>query len=99
MPLFPENSGMEQAFDAHFTGPKWQGWCSEGLDEETACHLDALLAESERTKGIRVHRNHLEDSCEAWVYVTIPDSRTQPAFSPFKGFKEATAILTWSNSD
>jgi hypothetical protein len=99
VPLFSEGAKIEKAFEAFFTGPKWQGWCSEGIDTETADFIDAVLEKEERTKGKKDNRKYLEDSHEAWIHVTLPDSGVVPEFSPIKGFRSMDAILTWSNID
>src|ERR1043165_5256239 len=54
---------------AYFTGPKWRGWCMEGIDEETADVIDSVLSQSHYSRRLRVDRNRLADSCEAWVHV------------------------------
>lgn len=99
VPLFPEGSSIEKTLEDMFTGQKWQGWCCEGIDAQTADLIDAVLAEIDRTKGMKVNRDHLEDSQEAWIHLTITDSRMAPDFSLLKGFGQQNAILTWSNSD
>lgn len=99
VPLFPEGSPFEKALEDFFTGPKWQGWCCEGIDEETADVVDAALAEADRTQGLKVNRDLLEDSHEAWIHLILPDFRQSPPFSLMKGFHAMDAILTWSNSD
>lgn len=99
VPLFPEGSPVEKALEDFFTGRKWQGWCCEGIDEETADAVDAFLAEVDRTQGMKVNRDYLEDSHEAWIHLTLPDVRQAPPFSLMNGFRTMNAILTWSNSD
>lgn len=44
--------------DSHFTGPKWGGWCSHGIDDQTADEIDPLFAEL-------VHREEVAVNCEA----------------------------------
>jgi hypothetical protein len=99
VPLFPEGARLEEKLGDFFTGPKWQGWCSEGIDSETADYIDTALEESDRTKEMTVNRTRLNDSHEAWIHLNIPDSKTAHELSIFRGFNQRNAILTWSNSD
>ena len=68
-----------------------------GLDLEDADFIDSVL-DGWRYGFIRVDRNRLKDSVEAWVWVMLtPDS--EPAL--FRGFGPypRPGILTWANSD
>jgi len=44
-----------------FTGEKYGGWCSDGIDEETADFIEKIVPE------FKVNREKLDDSCEAWI--------------------------------
>lgn len=78
-----------------FTGPKWGGWCSDRIDEETADEIDSVLAHVTRRGEILVDRTKLNESWEAWVHVKI----NGPLLSLVEHAKPSAAILTWSNSD
>jgi hypothetical protein len=80
---------------SHFTGPKWGGWCSEHIDEETADAIDSILADSWRQDQIIVDRTKLEISWEAWVHVKI----VSPLLALVEHGEPKEAILTWPNSD
>lgn len=80
---------------SHFTGPKWGGWCSERIDEETADEIDSVLAEMPGRDQITVDRTKLSQSCEAWVYVRI----IGPLLALVEHAAPSEAILTWPNSD
>jgi hypothetical protein len=80
---------------AHFTGPKWSGWCNERIDVETADEIDRILSVSTRREGIVVDRTKLNDSWEAWVHLRI----SEPLVSLVDHAFPAHAILTWPNSD
>lgn len=67
----------------YFTSEKWHGWCDDGIDSETADFIDKHFEWSEH-QIIKVDRNRLHESCEAWIHVKI-------YYMP--------AILTWPNSD
>jgi hypothetical protein len=81
-----------------FYGPKWEGHCYAGIDEETADFVDGLLAASPLTRGIIVDRTRLKESMEAWVHVTIT-SDSQNDDRAFRGFDGGSGVLTWDNSD
>ena len=106
--LHPEVEGIyvpllndAHELEAFFTGPKWQGHCYDGIDEETADFIDAFLMRP--TGGelafIRVNRDRLKDSHEAWVYVDVTEPPATQGINLFTGFGIATGILTWPNSD
>jgi len=79
----------------YFTGPKWGGWCSERIDEETADEIDSVLADMPGRDQITVDRAKLSLSCEAWVHVSV----TAPLLSLVENAEPNEAILTWPNSD
>lgn len=86
---------LVERLTAHFTGPKWGGWCSHGIDDETADEIDRLLAEFARRHEITVDRDKLAECCESWIHVRI-----QGLFlSVAENLGTTTAILTWPNSD
>jgi len=87
----------EDALTDHFFGPKYRGsgaW--KGIDQEDADVIDGVLAQNEFTH-VRVNRDRLNDSHEAWIYVTIEDDE-EGLFSGF-GPYPASGVLTWPNSD
>lgn len=80
---------------SHFTGPKWGGWCSEYIDEETADEIDGVLADMPGRDEIIVDRTKLDRSWEAWVHVKIRG----PLLALVEHAAPTEAILTWPNSD
>ena len=80
---------------SHFTGPKWGGWCSQHIDEETANEIGSVLADMPGRDQIIVDRTKLEMSWEAWVHVKI----TGPLLALVEHTAPRNAILTWPNSD
>ena len=74
IPLGKESVDQEKELCDYFTGAKWAGWCCEGIDEETAGFIEALMAKSHLTQSITVDRTRLQDSQEAWVYVDFSNT-------------------------
>lgn len=89
-----------------FTGPKWRGSCCNGIDNETADLIDSLLSNTEDnfyitddTSFIKVDRDRLQDSQEAWIYVDISEPVTDSRLKLTSGFGQTKGVLTWPNSD
>jgi hypothetical protein len=95
VPFAGEVRGKCERLLSHFTGPKWGGWCSEHIDEETANEIDAVLADLPGRDQIIVDRSKLDVSWEAWVHVKI----TGPLLALVEHSAPRNAILTWPNSD
>ncbi len=94
VPLETERFEESKALEDYFTGPKWGGWCGEGVDEETAAFIDRTLARLRFDEEfVKVDRARLHESVEAWVYVDVPKDLH------FDGLTPCKAILTWQNSD
>lgn len=70
-----------------------------GIDEETALHIEHVLNLSFHTSSLHVDREQLDVSHEAWVYVDVLDIVDHVVSRPFTGFGARKGILTWSNSD
>ena len=95
---------LQARLDPLFDGPgsKYNGsgaarGSDPGLDLEDADFIDSVL-DAWRYRYIRVDRDRLKESIEAWVWVVLtPDS--EPAL--FRGFEPypRPGILTWANSD
>ncbi len=51
------------------------------------------------TKNVKVDRNRLTDSHEAWVYVDYRNPKAVDWNSGITGFGQCQAVLTWENSD
>ena len=77
----------------------------EGITEENADAIDAVLSAHPGSRHFRVDRLRLEESWEAWVYVLIDSpastvgSLTEEYFGSVYGFGPAKGVLTWINSD
>ncbi len=79
----------------HFTGPKWGGWCSDGIDKETADFIDEVLHHMPGRDEIAVDRTQLGGSWESWIHVRISGK----LLSLVEHAAPVEAILTWPNSD
>jgi Family of unknown function (DUF6210) len=77
----------------------------EGISEEIADALDALLTAESRASMIKVDRERLHESWEAWIYVRIEAPRTivrnihDDYHGSVYGFGPSRGVLTWQNSD
>ena len=99
VPVHEETEDSQQGLlTAHFTGPKWNGWCSEGIDEKDAEYIDYVFSLSPATDYLRVDRFRLDDSKEAWVYIRISESGDDPN-CPISGFGNCKGVFVWGNSD
>lgn len=95
----PLHDGMENQKDelrTYFVGPKWRGHCDDGIDEETASYIDTVLQKTFVTRTLKVDREKMKGSHEAWVWVNIINTENGDIFT---GFDTADAVLTWENSD
>jgi hypothetical protein len=79
VPLVNEVLNQEKMLNDYFTGIKWMGGCSGNMDFEDADFIDEVLAKSVFSSFIKVDREKLSESCEAWVYVKLAQ---QPAERP-----------------
>lgn len=66
-----------------------------GITSQNADLIDELLALSSTTSWLKVDRARLDESWEAWVYLTVAPL----ASSPIRGFGEGRGVLTWPSSD
>jgi hypothetical protein len=74
----------------------------QGITEEIADVLDAIFASRPSTSIFKVDRTRLDESWEAWVYVTIsrsPEFKTPGVPGLIYGFGATRGVLTWPNSD
>jgi hypothetical protein len=76
------------------------------LTPEDADFLDSQFMQSFDAKYLKVDRDRLNESMEAWVYVIIDQSlnnnlESESAYynTAFKNFTSTGAVLTWDNSD
>lgn len=94
----PRPGELQASLDEHFfDGPKWEGYCYSGIDVETADFIDQLLSTLPPMRGVRVNRERMKESMEAWIHLTIsPSADDDSAVSDFAG---TAAVLTWENSD
>lgn len=78
---------------------------AEGISSEIADAIDALLAAESGARMLKVDRERMQESWEAWVYVQIDAPRTtvhklgDGYFGSVYGFGSARGVLTWPNSD
>ena len=71
------------------------GQLLQGIDENRASEIDALLHRYGFGKGITVDRSRLQESEEAWVYVNVEPLE----YGLYEGFGSCKGVLVWSNSD
>lgn len=88
---------QESLLIAHFCGPKWNGWCSDSIDEQTADYVDYVLSLAPATHYLKVDRTRLDDSKEAWIYVNVAEPTDEHA--PVSGFGPCKGVFVWGNSD
>ena len=100
VPLKDSLVNQQEQLERYFTGSKWNGHCYNEIDEETADFVDIVLASSYVTKRLKVNREKLSDSHQAWIHVIIlpPDER-EDDLQEFYGFPSNSGVLTWENSD
>jgi hypothetical protein len=78
---------------------------TQGISVEIADTIDSILKSEPCAAFLKVDRERLEDSWEAWVYVMIeaprdPDpNRADRYFGSIFGFGSCRGVLTWQNSD
>ncbi|ABJ75823.1 DUF6210 family protein [Leptospira borgpetersenii] len=94
----PENE-IQMKLRKYFTGPKWNDWCSAGIDEETADFIDSLLVSLYFLPNLKVDRNRMSQSHEAWIYVNLLPKNEDSEYQVYYGFSGEFGILTWENSD
>lgn len=79
VPLFNQVNDQEKKLYDYFTDPKRMWFGSAKISEDDADFIDKILGESVFTSFIKVDRDRLDDSHEAWVHVAIG---TQPQEHP-----------------
>ena len=99
VPLHEETEeSQEGLLIAHFTGPKWNGTCDNGIDEQTAEYIDHVFSLSPATDYLRVDRVRLDDCKEAWIYVRVREP-SEEFYRPISGFGDCKGVFVWGNSD
>ncbi len=73
-------------------------WCGAPLTVRDAEEIEAIMHSLPLWAGLRVDRDRLSESIEAWVFVTITDCGTNPILVDGIAYP-VRAILTWTNSD
>jgi hypothetical protein len=77
----------------------------QGITPEVADAVDAVLASQRGASFVKVDRERLGASWEAWVHVWIetPERDEVNVFGPYQGdalgFGRVRGVLTWPNSD
>lgn len=66
------------------------------LKVEDAEELDEFFHSNEGVNHLKIDRNKIQESMEAWIHVLIDHKKD---YSTLKGFNESEGILTWNNSD
>ncbi len=92
----------ERDLREYFIGPK-HGGCGapHGLDLEDADFIDRALTKARLDSWLKVDRQRLKESCEAWVFLTVLGDEDLGGSSICKGFGPypKRGVLTWTNSD
>jgi hypothetical protein len=83
----------------------------KGISRDVADAIDDILSSETETKFLRVDRERMHESMEAWIYVRVTSSqgdfptiesalltRNTPLSYSF-GFGLCSGVLTWPNSD
>jgi hypothetical protein len=77
----------------------------EGIGAEIADAIDTLLAAEPGARMMKVDRQRLHESWEAWIYVLLDTPRTtlrsigSGYHGSAHGFGSVRGVLTWPNSD
>lgn len=87
VPLVDSRYDQDAALKAYFNGPPWNGACAMGITNADADFVDRLLQSSSVSAFLRVDRERLTNSHDAWLHVligTVPPKATvfPPASSP-----------------
>lgn len=86
----------------YFSHAPWHGrGATSGLTTQDADFIDALLRRPPALDYIRVDRDRLSESHEAWVQVVVAPDTDDAELSLFSGLAPfpRSAILTWTNTD
>ena len=92
----------ENEFSRCFTDQKYNGsGAQNGIDEEDLIRLERLLKKFSLDGFIKINKNKLQESHEAWIHILINEEKQQPFTKLVKGFEPypREGILTWANSD
>lgn len=95
-PLDMESKSFEEIMNL------FDAYAPQGITAMTADAIDAILVAEPVAKTVRVDRERLAESWEAWVYVIVdfPASVAADAdLELFSGFGKGHGVLTWPNSD
>jgi Family of unknown function (DUF6210) len=98
-PLFDQIGSQQTELNRIFLSEKWRGWCDNGIDVETADRIDEILVSSSLTRHLKVDRDRLAESCEAWICVMFRPKTKYDESPPYFGFSSGKGVLTWENSD
>lgn len=99
VPLNDSLVNQQDRLEKYFTGSKWKGHCYDKIDVETADFVDEILTSSYLTSRLRVNREKLNESHEAWIHVIISHDDRDKDLQEFFGFASVVGVLTWQNSD
>ena len=86
----------------YFSRSPWNGTgATTGLTQQDADFIDALLRKPPSLAFVRVARERLLESHEAWVHVVVDRDTDDVELSIFAGLDPfpTKALLTWTNTD
>ena len=64
------------------------------ITDDDADYLDTLFQQTIHFEYLRVDRNHLKDSKEAWIYITVDQDAIISELTCW-GIKSTNGVLTW----
>lgn len=92
--------GPAPKLETYFIGPPHRGsGAFRGIDKDDANEIDAILSQYADISGVKVDRERLKSSHEAWVYVTVSHQVVEELVQGLPEQGQYGAILTWPNSD
>ena len=72
--------------------------CGAPLTEADAQRIESIMHQLPQWDNLSVDRDRLDESVEAWVFVTVAESKQKPILVDGLDYP-VRAILTWTNSD
>jgi len=103
VPLFDCEVDQEEMLAEYFSEIKYHCTCMNGIDAKDADFIDKIFSLGYYTHFLKVDREKLQLSHEAWIYVTINNTSVVSDLSEttevLYGFYRSKGVVTWENSD
>lgn len=88
VPLVSELINQEKLLLEYFTGPKWGGSCSSGIDDKDADAIDHILSLYIPTSFIKVNRHRLNESAKhGFTWTLLHNHLNAPLALPIQVLK------------